>query len=98
MMFGRLSFSVNFMRIIFRWVSTSSTNVIGLEIGGSAKNVFAMAAGMCKGLWKGMNAMADLVTRRFGEMRQLGVKLGTQPTSIIGLLDYLVHFNDFFVF
>mmetsp|Transcript_5882 Transcript_5882/g.12926 ORF Transcript_5882/g.12926 Transcript_5882/m.12926 type:complete len:136 (+) Transcript_5882:798-1205(+) len=46
------------------------------QVGGSVKNVIAIAAGMCEGLGLGTNAMAALVTRGCAEMRRLVVSLG----------------------
>ena len=62
-----------------------STNVIGVEIGGAVKNVIALVAGMWKGLVLGTNALGDVVTSGFGEMRLLHVKLGAQTSIIAGL-------------
>ena len=68
---------------IFRVFTT--TDVIGVEIGGAVKNVIAIAAGMCEGLGLGTNAMSGLVTRGCGEMRRLGNTLGARPSTISGL-------------
>lgn len=63
----------------------SSTDVIGVEIGGAAKNVMAIAAGICDGLALGLNARAALVTRGLAELTRLGLKLGGQPDTLMGL-------------
>jgi len=63
----------------------SSTDVIGVEVGGAVKNVIALAAGMCEGLGLGTNAMSGLVTRGCAEMRRLGMYLGAKPGTIAGL-------------
>ena len=63
----------------------TSKDVMGVEIGGAAKNVIALAAGMCEGLGLGTNAMSGLVTRGCGEMRRLGLAFGAQPSTIAGL-------------
>jgi len=59
--------------------------VVGVEVGGSVKNVIALAAGMCEGLGLGTNAMSGLVTRGCAEMRRLGLYLGAEPSTLAGL-------------
>lgn len=63
----------------------TSRDVMGVEVGGAVKNVIAIAAGMCEGLGLGTNAMSGLVTRGCGEMRRLGLYLGSRPSTISGL-------------
>jgi glycerol-3-phosphate dehydrogenase (NAD(P)+) len=63
----------------------SSNDVIGVEIGGAAKNVLAIAAGICDGLALGLNARAALVTRGLAELTRLGLKLGGRPDTLMGL-------------
>jgi glycerol-3-phosphate dehydrogenase (NAD+) len=63
----------------------SSTDVVGVEVGGAVKNVIALAAGMCEGLGLGTNAMSGLVTRGCGEMKRLGLYLGAKPGTLAGL-------------
>jgi len=63
----------------------SSTDVIGVEVGGAAKNVMAIAAGICDGLGLGLNARAALVTRGLAELVRLGLKLGGRPDTLMGL-------------
>ncbi len=63
----------------------SSTDVIGVEVGGAAKNVMAIAAGICDGLALGLNARAALVTRGLAELTRLGLKLGGRPDTLMGL-------------
>jgi len=63
----------------------TSRDVIGIEVGGSVKNVIAISAGMCEGLGLGTNAMSSLVTRGCGEMRRLGLYLGASPSTLSGL-------------
>ncbi len=72
-----------FHRPTFR-VYTSS-DVVGVELGGALKNVIAIAAGVCDGLGFGDNAKAALVTRALAEMRRLGVACGAQPETFSGL-------------
>lgn len=57
----------------------------GAEVGGAVKNVMAIAAGICDGLKFGHNARAALITRGLAEMARLGVALGGQPQTFMGL-------------
>jgi glycerol-3-phosphate dehydrogenase (NAD(P)+) len=57
----------------------------GAEVGGAVKNVMAIAAGICDGLGFGYNARAALITRGLAEMARLGVALGGQPQTFMGL-------------
>jgi glycerol-3-phosphate dehydrogenase (NAD(P)+) len=63
----------------------SSADVIGVEIGGAIKNVIAIAAGASDGLGFGHNARAALITRGLAEMSRLGVALGANPATFMGL-------------
>ena len=63
----------------------TSSDVIGVEVGGAVKNVIALSAGMCEGLGLGTNAMSGLVTRGCAEMRRLGDTLGAKPNTLAGL-------------
>ncbi len=56
-----------------------------MEIGGSLKNVMAVATGIADGLGLGFNARAALITRGLAEMTRLGVKLGAEPATLAGL-------------
>lgn len=62
-----------------------NTDVTGVEIGGSAKNVMAIAAGICDGGGYGDNAKAALVTRGLAEMQRLGRAMGANPRTFAGL-------------
>lgn len=62
-----------------------NTDVTGVEIGGSAKNVMAIAAGIADGVSYGDNAKAALVTRGLAEIRRLGQALGAEPRTFAGL-------------
>lgn len=62
-----------------------SADVIGAEVGGSVKNVLAIAAGISDGLGYGANARAALITRGLNEMQQLGIALGAKPETFMGL-------------
>jgi glycerol-3-phosphate dehydrogenase (NAD(P)+) len=63
----------------------SSQDVAGVELGGAVKNVIAIAAGIADGLALGRNARAALVTRGLAEIVRLGVALGGQPETFMGL-------------
>jgi glycerol-3-phosphate dehydrogenase (NAD(P)+) len=62
-----------------------SADVIGVELGGSVKNVIAIGAGIGDGAALGDNAKAALITRGLAEMRRLGVTLGADPHTFAGL-------------
>lgn len=62
-----------------------STDVAGVEVGGSSKNVLAIAAGISDGVGYGDNVKAALVTRGFAEMRRLGIAMGASPETFSGL-------------
>jgi glycerol-3-phosphate dehydrogenase (NAD(P)+) len=62
-----------------------TTDVVGAEIGGSVKNVIALANGMAVGLGYGANSQASLITRGLAEMSRLGVALGANPMTFLGL-------------
>jgi glycerol-3-phosphate dehydrogenase (NAD(P)+) len=63
----------------------SSTDLIGVEIGGAVKNVLAIAAGIADGFGFGLNARAALITRGLAEMTRLGLKLGGHIETFMGL-------------
>ena len=63
----------------------SSADVAGVELGGAVKNVIAIAAGISDGLSLGRNARAALVTRGLAEIVRLGVALGGQAETFMGL-------------
>jgi glycerol-3-phosphate dehydrogenase (NAD(P)+) len=62
-----------------------NSDVVGVEVGGAVKNVLAIATGLCDGLQLGLNARAALITRGLAEMTRLGVALGAQPETFMGL-------------
>ena len=62
-----------------------NTDVIGVEIGGAAKNVLAIAAGISDGVGYGDNARAALTTRGIAEIRRLGLAMGAQTQTFAGL-------------
>ncbi len=63
----------------------TSTDVVGIEIGGCVKNVIAIAAGIADGLGFGANARAALVTRGLSEITRLAVRKGANPMTLAGL-------------
>ena len=63
----------------------TSHDIIGVEVGGAVKNVLAIAAGIADGLGFGANTRAALITRGLTEITRLGLKLGGQPETLIGL-------------
>jgi len=67
----------------FRVYTTS--DLVGVELGGALKNVMAIAAGIADGLGFGHNTRAALITRGLAEMGRLAVKLGGDPITLAGL-------------
>jgi glycerol-3-phosphate dehydrogenase (NAD(P)+) len=63
----------------------TSLDPVGVEVGGAVKNVLAIATGIADGLQLGLNARAALITRGLAEMTRLGVALGAQPDTFMGL-------------
>ena len=63
----------------------TSSDVIGVEVGGAVKNVLAIAAGIADGLGFGANTRAALITRGLNEIIRLGVKLGGKQETFMGL-------------
>jgi glycerol-3-phosphate dehydrogenase (NAD(P)+) len=62
-----------------------ATDVRGVEIGGAAKNVLAIAAGIVAGRGLGASAAAALVTRGFAELMRFGKAFGARPETLVGL-------------
>lgn len=60
-------------------------DMVGVELGGGLKNIYALAAGMCDGLEYGVNTKAALIPHALGEMMQIGVALGAKPETLYGL-------------
>ena len=63
----------------------AGNDMAGAEVGGAVKNVMAIATGICDGLGFGYNARAALMTRGLAEIARLGVALGGQPQTFMGL-------------
>ena len=63
----------------------SSSDPVGVEVGGAVKNVLAIATGMADGMALGLNARAALITRGLAEMTRLGLALGGRAETFMGL-------------
>jgi glycerol-3-phosphate dehydrogenase (NAD(P)+) len=63
----------------------TATDLVGVELGGSLKNIIALGAGISDGMGFGDNAKAALMTRGLAEIRRLGVRLGADPATFLGL-------------
>ncbi|HTP28701.1 MAG TPA: NAD(P)H-dependent glycerol-3-phosphate dehydrogenase [Anaeromyxobacteraceae bacterium] len=63
----------------------TSTDVVGVEVGGCVKNVVAIAAGISDGMGFGANTRAALITRGLAEISRLAVKKGANPMTLVGL-------------
>ena len=63
----------------------TNSDMVGVELGGSIKNVIAIACGVCDGLGFGTNAKAAIVTRGLAEMMRLGAALGAKSKTFSGL-------------
>jgi glycerol-3-phosphate dehydrogenase (NAD(P)+) len=63
----------------------TSSDVIGVEVGGAVKNVLAIASGIADGLGFGANTRAAVITRGLNEIIRLGIKLGGKQETFMGL-------------
>jgi glycerol-3-phosphate dehydrogenase (NAD(P)+) len=63
----------------------TNDDIIGVELGGALKNIYAIAAGICDGLKLGDNTKAALVTRALAELTRFGTRLGGKLTTFLGL-------------
>ena len=76
---------------VARWLHSATfrayytDDVIGVEIGGALKNVFAIAAGISDGMGFGANARSALITRSLAELMRLGVAMGGRAETLMGL-------------
>lgn len=68
-----------------RFRAYTSDDIIGVQVGGAAKNVLAIATGIADGLGFGANARAALITRGLAEITRLGVALGGRAETFMGL-------------
>ncbi len=73
------TFNTSFFRVY------TSTDVVGVELGGAVKNVIAIAAGVSDGLGFGHNSRAALITRGIAEVARLGSRMGADPRTLAGL-------------
>ncbi len=63
----------------------TSGDLIGVELGGALKNIYAIAGGACHGLKLGQNSLAGLLTRCLAEMTRIGVHAGARAETFAGL-------------
>jgi glycerol-3-phosphate dehydrogenase (NAD(P)+) len=63
----------------------ANDDLVGVEVGGAVKNVLAIATGVCDGLGFGLNSRAALMTRGLAEIARLGLALGAQRETLMGL-------------
>ena len=63
----------------------TNSDIVGVQVGGSVKNILAIAAGIANELGFGANTQAALITRGLAEMTRLGVALGADKTTFQGL-------------
>jgi glycerol-3-phosphate dehydrogenase (NAD(P)+) len=63
----------------------TSSDPVGVEVGGAVKNVMAIATGIADGMGLGLNARAALITRGLAEMTRLGIALGARAETFMGL-------------
>lgn len=63
----------------------TSSDIVGVEVGGALKNVFAIAAGAVVGAGLGASAQAAMVTRGFVELRRIARAFGARPETLMGL-------------
>ena len=63
----------------------ANDDLVGVEVGGAVKNVLAIATGVCDGLGLGLNSRAALMTRGLAEIARLGMALGAERQTFMGL-------------
>jgi glycerol-3-phosphate dehydrogenase (NAD(P)+) len=76
---ARKMFSTDYFRLYL------NSDIIGVQLGGALKNIFAIASGIIAGLDLGLNTQAALISRGNAEMTRLAVKLGADPKTLSGL-------------
>lgn len=81
----RISQQVQELFITPRFRVYTSTDILGVELAGSLKNIIALAAGMLDGLGMGDNTRGALLTRGLAEIVRMGKKLGADPLTFSGL-------------
>jgi glycerol-3-phosphate dehydrogenase (NAD(P)+) len=80
--------AAEFVQVVFssdRFRVYTNSDPLGVELGGTLKNVMAIAAGVCDGLQLGTNAKAALVTRGLTEMVRIGLHWGAKMETFYGL-------------
>jgi glycerol-3-phosphate dehydrogenase (NAD(P)+) len=75
--------ALNLSSLSFR--AYTQTDIMGVEVGGAVKNVIAIGSGIADGAGYGANTRVALITRGLAEMMRLGVKLGAQRETFMGL-------------
>ncbi len=63
----------------------TSSDIVGVELAGAMKNVIAIGAGVCEGLGYGDNSRAALMTRGLAEITRLGMAMGAEQATFLGL-------------
>lgn len=63
----------------------TNTDVVGCELGGTVKNIIGLAVGVCDGLGYGDNTKASVITRGLAETARLGIAMGADPMTFMGL-------------
>lgn len=63
----------------------TSPDLVGVELGGALKNIYAIATGICDGFSLGLNARAAMLPRALGEMSRMAVAMGANPLTLMGL-------------
>src|SRR5690606_825372 len=63
----------------------ANDDMLGVELGGSLKNIYAIIAGLADSMGMGQNTISMLITRSLTEMARFGVQLGAQPMTFLGL-------------
>lgn len=76
----QVTFSNEYFRVY------TSTDLVGVELSGSLKNIFALASGVVDGLGYGINTKAALITRGLIEMKRISMKLGANEATLDGLV------------